>query len=780
MVFFDTCALIEMADELHKEEYRPFVISRVTLQELEKIKNAKDKSEELKIKVRKLIRALYHNEDQFIVVPHSRKFSLDNDEAIINDAFAYAADHRDTFFRFFTYDLNCYFLAKEHFTKLDNIIADYRERPLAKKDDYTGFKAFAPMNAEAENELYEYVLKNINFANLLENEYLIINSICKECEDDEHKVTDLFKWKDGMYHKVPFRSVESMHFGIFKPRNVHQYLALDSMFTNRVTVVGGPAGSGKAQPDSTLIPTPSGTKRLDELQVGDYVYDRMGKPTKILNIYPQGELDVYEVTFSDGRKSLCNDEHLWTYYTSKGNFKTVTLREMLDKGLQSKCGDFRYKIPVNQTIEYDEKKFDIDPYVMGCFLGDGCCKEIPLTISSNDEELVKEIAKLIYAKSYKRNSNNNYSWTFYLSNSEHYKNNSNAEILRFQTKDFFKNYLHNVGVYSYEKSIPEEYKRGSVEQRFSLLQGLLDTDGAIDNAEKGRVRFFSCSKKLIEDVQEVCWSLGLTTGIYQDKRTTKYTLGECYELSIQCEPLVKAKLFRLSRKKNIALQYIKNTEGKNKFHYNTLTIKDIKKLDRKESMRCIYVDNNEHLYLTEDYIVTHNTQMSLAYLFNQLENGKIDRIVIFCNPVAAKNAAKLGYYPGSTNEKLLSSQVGNILTSKIGDLSEVNRLIDSGQLVLIPAADLRGYETPAHSGVYIMEGQNYDTVLMRMLLQRIGNDCQVIIDGDREEQTDLDIYENDNGMKKVSQVFRGEKIFGQVDLQKIERDEIARIAERMK
>lgn len=79
-----------------------------------------------------------------------------------------------------------------------------------------------------------------------------------------------------------------------------------------------------------------------------------------------------------------------------------------------------------------------------------------------------------------------------------------------------------------------------------------------------------------------------------------------------------------------------------------------------------------------------------------------------------------------------------------------------------------------------MEAQNYDTVLMRMLLQRIGNDCQVILDGDRFEQTDLDIYENDNGMRKVSEVFRGEKIFGQVDLVKIERDEIARIAERMK
>ena len=411
MVFFDTCALIEMADELHKEEYRPFVISRVTLQELEKIKNAKDKSEELKIKVRKLIRALYHNEDQFIVAPHSNKFSLDNDEAIINDAFAYAADHCDTFFRFFTYDLNCYFLAKERFTKLDNIIADYREHPLAKKDDYTGFKAFAPMNAEAENELYEYVLKNINFANLLENEYLIIN-----CGNGKK---DYFKWRNNQFERVPFRTVESMHFGIFKPRNDEQILALDSMFTNRITLLGGPAGSGKSA-------------------------------------------------------------------------------------------------------------------------------------------------------------------------------------------------------------------------------------------------------------------------------------------------------------------------------------------------------------------------ASLAYLFNQLENGKIDRIIVFCNPVAAKNAAKLGFYPGELKLKLLSSQVGNVLTSKIGDSVEVDRLIDSGQLVLIPAADLRGYETPAHSGVYIMEGQNYDTVLMRMLLQRIGNECQVIIDGDREEQTDLDIYENDNGMKKVSQVFRGEKIFGQVDLQKIERDEIARIAERMK
>lgn len=111
---------------------------------------------------------------------------------------------------------------------------------------------------------------------------------------------------------------------------------------------------------------------------------------------------------------------------------------------------------------------------------------------------------------------------------------------------------------------------------------------------------------------------------------------------------------------------------------------------------------------------------------------------------------------------------------------EVENLITKGVLQIIPAGDSRGYEVPARSGVYIMEAQNLDTVLLRMLLQRIGEDCKVIVDGDRQEQTDLDIYANDNGMKKMSQVFRGESIFGQVDLQTIERSKIAKIAERMK
>jgi predicted ribonuclease YlaK len=174
------------------------------------------------------------------------------------------------------------------------------------------------------------------------------------------------------------------------------------------------------------------------------------------------------------------------------------------------------------------------------------------------------------------------------------------------------------------------------------------------------------------------------------------------------------------------------------------------------------------------------TFMSLGYLFYLLEKGEIDRIVIFCNPVVAKNAAKLGFYPGTVLEKLLSTQVGAVLSSKLGDITEVERLVNQGSLVLMPAGDSRGYEVPAHSGVYIMESQNLDIVLLRMILQRIGEDCITIVDGDREEQTDMEIYANDNnGMARMSEVFKGSKIFGQVDLKYIYRSEIASIADYM-
>lgn len=172
---------------------------------------------------------------------------------------------------------------------------------------------------------------------------------------------------------------------------------------------------------------------------------------------------------------------------------------------------------------------------------------------------------------------------------------------------------------------------------------------------------------------------------------------------------------------------------------------------------------------------------ALAYLFSRLERGKIDKIVIFCNTVAAKNAAKLGYMPGDKNMKLLDSQIGNFLSSKLGSQLAVQRLLDDEKIVLIPASDMRGYDTSGmNAGVYITEAQNMDVELMKLALQRIGEDSVCIIDGDFNAQTDMIEYSGtNNGMRRASQVFRGADFYGEVTLEKIHRGRIAERAELM-
>lgn len=173
--------------------------------------------------------------------------------------------------------------------------------------------------------------------------------------------------------------------------------------------------------------------------------------------------------------------------------------------------------------------------------------------------------------------------------------------------------------------------------------------------------------------------------------------------------------------------------------------------------------------------------MSLGYLFNRLEHGKIDKIVVFCNTVATKNSAKLGFYPGTKDEKLLDSQIGNFLASKIGGTEAVQDLIDDGKLMLIPLSDCRGFDTTGmNAGVYITEAQNMDVELMKLTLQRIGEDSVCIIDGDFEAQVDMVEYSgSSNGMRRASQVFRGHDIYGEVSLQNIYRSKISAIAENM-
>ena len=173
--------------------------------------------------------------------------------------------------------------------------------------------------------------------------------------------------------------------------------------------------------------------------------------------------------------------------------------------------------------------------------------------------------------------------------------------------------------------------------------------------------------------------------------------------------------------------------------------------------------------------------LAFNHMFSLLEKGTIDKIIVFCNTVATRGSAKLGFYPGSRTEKLLDSQIGNLLISKLGDRLAVEKLIDDGQLILLPFSDIRGYDTTGmNAAIYISEAQNLDIELMKLALQRIGNDSICIIDGDDRTQVDLSMYAGKlNGMKRTSQVFRNHAFYGEVTLNKIHRSVIAELAQEM-
>jgi len=173
--------------------------------------------------------------------------------------------------------------------------------------------------------------------------------------------------------------------------------------------------------------------------------------------------------------------------------------------------------------------------------------------------------------------------------------------------------------------------------------------------------------------------------------------------------------------------------------------------------------------------------LALGYLMSQLEKGKIDKIIIFCNTVAVRGAAKLGFYPGSREEKLLDSQIGNFLVAKLGDIIEVEKMLDNGTLLLLPTADIRGFDSSGmHAGIYITEAQNASIDMMKLMLQRIGEDCIAVIEGDDLAQVDMSEYSgSNNGLRRMSQIFRGQNFYGEIRLENIYRSKIANIAENM-
>ena len=384
---------------------------------------------------------------------------------------------------------------------------------------------------------------------------------------------------------------------------------------SKITVECRP-GSGKSTTYSTKVPTPTkqGWTYMGQLKVGDFVFDKHGKLTKILKIFEQGVQPVFKVTFQDGRYSLCTKEHLWTVKTHKnGIWKTVMLEDMIEdfksydpyKASVGRANPYRYKyyIPMCDPVHYPSRAVSVDPWVMGVFIGNGCCTSTYLTLSSGTCDIPLKVANItgLKVKKCRPKDPKDYSYAFY------YKDTGVA----VRTDAFFKEYPEIMD-YSHHKHIPDAYLYNDIETRKELLKGLLDTDGHI-GFDEGRynVSYTSTSIGLIENIQTLVYSLGMTTGFVQiDKRVDKYKSpnGFCGTIHIKMKNEDKSNYFSLeSGHKHVLAVEAKKYTKQNIF--DDLLIKNIE-YSHNEECRCIMVDNDEHLYLTEDYIVTHNTFMA--------------------------------------------------------------------------------------------------------------------------------------------------------------------------
>lgn len=345
-----------------------------------------------------------------------------------------------------------------------------------------------------------------------------------------------------------------------------------------MVVADGSIRSGKCQYTNQYVYTPNGKTHIGDIKVGDYVIDRLGNPTKVLGVYPQGEKECYRITFHDGSSTICSHDHLWSYKRDLRSKKiyTSTLEEIMN------INDNKFIFPINGCVKFIHRDVKIEPYFLGLLLGDGCfsAKSCSIYFSNVEEDLIDYIIE-IGSKYYRYVKKLNYrEYRFVGTNGK-----------KSKLREWLEYYgLYNL--YSYEKFIPEDYKYNSEDVRYDILAGLLNTDGSV---YKSIVRYSTSSKKLFDDVAEVARSLGMFVNTAQcvDKRSNFPN----FILSIRPDSNLK-KL--LSKKHQSRLK--EYTRKKNNFRL----IKSIEYVGKKEC-QCIYVDNQEHLYLTDDFIVTHNT-----------------------------------------------------------------------------------------------------------------------------------------------------------------------------
>jgi ATP-dependent Zn protease len=382
-----------------------------------------------------------------------------------------------------------------------------------------------------------------------------------------------------------------------------------------VTIPG--SGFAQAQPLDAKILTPDGWTTMGAIAVGDEVIDPEGGTARVSGVFPQGTRDIYRVTFSDGSSTECDLEHLWQVRRHRYRpWRVETLRSIKER-LERDSRQNRPYIPLVQNLEFEERELPLDPYLLGVLLGDGCFTGgTPPRLIAAEPELVGAAAARLPAGMWAHEDRGK-PGAYYLTAGK-----------RGSATNELTNTLKSLVLYGHgalTKFVPDVYKYASADTRLEVLRGLMDTDGHVRQDERSEAVFATSSSALADDVVFLVRSLGGTAtkratgkGSYRHPVHGERPAAPGWHVQIALGP--DCNPFRLSRKR----------DGWTRAWEPSRRIVSIEKVGRKRA-QCIKLDSDNELYVTDDFIVTHNTFIGMDAV-----------IVRFLARKAKKLAAKWG------------------------------------------------------------------------------------------------------------------------------------------
>lgn len=399
------------------------------------------------------------------------------------------------------------------------------------------------------------------------------------------------------------------------------------MSFHTVVLTGGPCG-GKAQPVNSLVLTPSGLFReIGSIKPGDLVVSAEGPTVAVKAVYPQGVKKVYRMTFEDGRCVRCTADHLWKVWTHTSvwdparkkkvrarDWRVVPLSYILERKQGQKVEHQRMAIPLyTPDVAEQNVQFEFDPYLVGLLLGDGGLSGCSPILTTADDYIVKQASAHVAAASLRMvnvtcNGEDTISWRISA------KAGQPNPLIRWALKA-------NLNVNSKQKFIPEPFFEAAFTQRLALLRGLLDTDGTVD--KQGRVSFSSSSEQLAADVQRLAWSLGCIASCNINRPTYTYN-GEkpkgAISYSVHIQYPKDWQPFALPRK------LARCNPHQRRCAENRLRISSVEE-DGEAECVCISIDSASGLYVTDNYVVTHNTT-ALSHIEDRLTSLGVRTIVV--------------------------------------------------------------------------------------------------------------------------------------------------------